>query len=602
MPDVSEDLMAITPATTQRLLQAWQDIQSAGHGDKQPILNAACSELGINAATFYRHIDKIAPKAPRKRRCDAGVVALTRNEALVISALLHSSLRKNSKRLLSITQAMEILRANGEVRAEFTDPASGEIRPLSDSAIANALRVYNLHPDQLSQPAPAVEMRSLHPNHVWQIDASLCVLYYLNARTKAESGLQVMERERFYKNKPANLKRIEADRVWSYEWTDHDSGAIGLRYVLGAESAANITDTFIWAIQYREGQPFHGVPFILGMDMGSANTSGLLMNLLRRLGVKPIPHAPHNARATGQVEKARDTIERSFESSLRLRPVASLEELNVQAERWMRWFNANKIHSRHGQTRYERWMTIEAQQLRLAPSPEQCRALLTHTPQERKVSVTLTVSLDGREFDVRSVPDVLVGQRLMVATNPYQEDAAFIVRHDTDGNEVLQAVPLVARNEAGFREDANVIGEDWHRHAVTVADANRKEVERAIMDAPTDVEAAEKRKRKAVPFSGRIDPYKPMEQAPERTWMPRQGEALNVTTIAPTLVADTLDAVEAMRRLSRAIGRNLTGDEYTFMTARYGEGVPEDQIDALIAQFSAPPEQPLRAAGGLRAV
>ena len=70
------------------------------------------------------------------------------------------------------------------------------------------------------------------------------------------------------------------------------------------------------------------------MDMGSANTSGLFKNLARRLKVKLLAHAPGNARATGQVENARNIIERSFESSLRLQPVANLVELNAMVQRW----------------------------------------------------------------------------------------------------------------------------------------------------------------------------------------------------------------------------------------------------------------------------
>jgi len=118
------------------------------------------------------------------------------------------------------------LRANGEIRAEFIDPATGELRPLSDSAISRALKAYALHPEQLLRPSAHTELKSLHPNHVWQIDASLCVLYYLDARNARETGLQVMDADKFYKNKPAALKRVEADRVWSYEVTDHYSGAI----------------------------------------------------------------------------------------------------------------------------------------------------------------------------------------------------------------------------------------------------------------------------------------------------------------------------------------------------------------------------------------
>lgn len=326
--------MALNPATATRLLQLAQASANAPRGTKRVLMAAACAELGVSQATLHRHLGHIILKTPRKQRDDCGAVALPRPEAIAISAALMTSQRKTDKRLMSITQAVGILRANGEVRAEFMDPATGELRPLSDSAIARGLRAHGVHPDQLNRPAPAVQLKSLHPNHVWQIDASICVLYYLNAATAKEAGLQVMARDQFYKNKPANLKRIESERVWSYEVTDHYSGAIYVNYVLGAESGGNLADSFMGAIQKREGDPLHGVPFVLMMDMGSANTGGLFANLARRLQVQLIAHSPGNARATGQVEKARDQIERSFESGLRLKPVRDLDDLNAQAQRW----------------------------------------------------------------------------------------------------------------------------------------------------------------------------------------------------------------------------------------------------------------------------
>ena len=280
--------MSLNPVIVERLVQVRQSAQAAPRGGKQAVYAAACAELGMSVATLHRQLGKITVKPERKKRSDAGDVSLSRTEAIAISAALMVSHRKTNKRLMSIGHAVDVMRANGEVRAERTDPATGEVVALSDSAIARALRHYNLHPDQLNRPTPAVELKSLHPNHVWQIDASLCVLYYLNARTQAESGLQVMDRDKFYKNKPANLKRIEADRVWSYEVTDHYSSAIYVHYVMGAESGANLAECFISATQKREGDPLHGVPFILMMDMGSANTSGLFTNLARRLQVKTI--------------------------------------------------------------------------------------------------------------------------------------------------------------------------------------------------------------------------------------------------------------------------------------------------------------------------
>ena len=61
---------------------------------------------------------------------------------------------------------------------------------------------------------------------------------------------------------------------------------------------------------------------------------------------------------------------------------------------------------------------------------------------------------------------------------------------------------------------------------------------------------------------------------------------------------------EGVLRIVGAIGRNLTAEENAFFVKRYGDGVPEDQVAALIAQYQAPAmaDQPMRAAGGLRAV
>lgn len=577
--------MSINPVVAERLVQIAQALAAAPRGGRQAIYDAACRELGVSPATLHRHLSKVTMKPERKQRSDAGDVSLTRDEAIAISAMLVVSQRKNNKRLMSIGQAVEVLRANGEIRAQRIDPATGELVPLSDSAIARALRSYGMHPDQINRAEPAVELRSLHPNHVWQIDASLCVLYYLHAETEKQAGLQVMERDQFYKNKPKNLKAIESERVWSYEATDHNSGAIKLRYVLGAESSANLIDAFLDFIYPHDGDVIHGVPFILMMDMGSANTSGLFKNLARRLQVQLLAHKPGNARATGQVEKARDIIERGFEPALRLMPVADLDDLNTQARRWYRWFNEHKVHSRHGRTRTEQWMTIAAEQLRIAPPLTVCQELVTHEPEKRKVSNTLTVSFRGKEYDVRAVPGVMIGESLQVTINPFQADAAYIVGRDADGEEQLQAVPEVARGEDGFRLDGNVIGEEYKRPADTVLDANRKEVTRFAWQADTLEEADAKKKAKAVPFGGRIDPYKPIDQAPERTFLPRRGEALAVGTSTRQVTAKVLTHFEAARELV-ALGVAMSPELIGTLKSLHPEGVPDDQIESLVARLT----------------
>ena len=587
------------PVMVQRLMRVAQDAAAAPSGGKQAIYAAACQELDMSLATLHRHLKKITVKPERKKRSDAGRVWLTRNEAVAISAVLMESHRKNKKRLMAIGQAVQLLRANDKVRAERVDAITGECVPLSDSAIARSLKQYGLHPDQLNQPTPSVQLKSLHPNHVWQIDASICVLYYLKKSVNDTGGLRVMEREAFNKNKPKNLKRIESDRVWSYEVTDHYSGAIFVHYVYGSEDSANLIESFIEAIQKRPDDPMHGVPFHLMMDMGSAMTSGMFKNLARRLQVNLIAHSPGNARATGQVEKARDLIEKSFESGLKFKPIKDLAELNAQAQCWSRWYNATQIHSRHGRSRFDQWMKITAEQLRIAPDVQMCQALVSHNPESRKVTTELTVSFKGQSYDVRDVPNVMIGESLQVSINPYAEEAALVIYADAEGNEVLHSVPLIKKDEGGFREDANVINEDYKRPKNTVLEANRDEVRRFAMQASTNEEAQAKAKANVTPFGGQLDPFKVIEQAPERTYLPKRGIALpsSTTTSQTATPVRVLSLFEIAAELVRR-GMTMNRERNEQIRFWYPDGVPEDQIDALRARLEVRGNLRVVAAGG----
>lgn len=590
--------MARSAALTQRLVAIAAAAAAAGHGKKGAIYDAACAELALSKPTLLRALKEVTVKPERKRRSDAGATNVTRDEALIISAALMASLRKSAtKRLLSIDDAVDTMRANGEIRCERIDPDTGEVFQLSTSTIIRALRTYRLHPDQLLRPAPAVELSSPHPNYAWQIDASLCVLYYLNARTAQESGLQVMEYDRFYKNKPANVKRIENDRVWSYETTDHNSGAIFVNYVLGAESSVNLAESFIKAICQRPGDPIHGVPYYLMMDPGSAPTSGSIANLARRLQVKILVHKSGNARATGQVECARNIIERSFETTLRFTPVHDLEALNQRAQKWAIWYNATREHSRHGMTRLNQWLTITPEQLRIAPSPEMCRMLLTHEPELRTVDDYLRVKFGGqdRRWDVSAVPRVMVGEKLKVTYNPYRDDAVFVVDHDADGNEMLFEAPLVTKDAAGFATTANRIGEDWSRQVETIADVNRRDVDRTLYGVETEAEIEAAKKAKALPFGGRIDAMKRINDTDLPAVLPRRGTALDVATRAPAAAERSLSGFEAAAELSRR-GVKMDAEKNRLVAGWYPDGVPESELDGLQQRLTM--RASLRVVGG----
>lgn len=567
----------MSAALTERLVAVAQAARAAGHGEKGAIYEVACKELRISRATLLKKLKEVAVSTTRKRRVDSGTSALTREEALAISAAVIESARKNEKRLYSLGDAVEALRSSGMIRAESLNTQTGELTKLSLSAIGRALYAYRLHPDQLLAPAPAIEQASLHPNHVWQIDASLCVLYYLKpGKTVRENGLRVMPHHEFYKNKPKNLARIAADRVWSYEITDHCSGWIYVEYVMGAESGENLCSVLINAMQERGGaDTLHGVPFALNMDPGSANTGAMTTNLCKSLSIKTIIHKAGNARQTGSVEKARDIIERKFESGLKFQPVADLDELNALAKKWRSHFNATAIHSRHGKSRTALWMQIRAAQLIKAPSVEVCRELAVSAPEQRKVTPKLRVSFQGREFDVSSVPGVMVGERLMVTRNPWRMDAAQVVLTGEDGREVFYIVPEVLKNEFGFAMEAAVIGESFKRHADTPAQKARQEIEQLVTGTSSVAEAEAARKAKALPFGGQLQPYKHIDDTDLPAFLPRRGTEHGL--VAPTVELPPLSLYTVAKRLKGEIP-NWNADHYSWLQAEYPEGVGEDDI------------------------
>ena len=503
----------MNPALTEKLAAVATHAATLGRGEKTRYLKRQAEEIGISFATLYRKLDAVAVKPHRKRRSDAGRMELPLDEAKQISAVLMEAMRRNGKRLMTVGRAVEMLRANGKIDAVRIDEETGEVQPLSESAITRALREYKLHPDQLLQPAPVNRMKSEHPNHCWQIDPSLCVLYYL-PRHGSDTGLRVMKQEEFYKNKPKNVLKIENDRVWRYTGTDHASGTIIARYYFGGETSANLCDFFIYMMQQKEDvgkDPIRGVPRMVMLDPGSANTSSAFKNLCKSLDVHVQINKPGNPRAKGQVEKGNDIVETAFESGLRFTEVSDIDRLNALAERWMRYYNGTQIHSRHGLTRYQAWNKIKAEQLILPPPADYCRELALSAPKEAKVSSDLEIQFGGRCYSVKEIAGVLVGQKLLVAKNPWESNGARVATYDAEGSEIWQAVPEVVFDEMGFRTTAAVIGQEYKGLPETAAQQNAKELDKLAMQAGTLQEAAAKRKGKAVPFGGSIDPYKHQE-------------------------------------------------------------------------------------------
>lgn len=580
-------------ALIDRLLSVVRAAEAAGHGKKTAVYQAAAIELGMSLSTLQNKIKEVSMPKLRKQRADAGTTQLSHEEARLIGAYLMETQRNNGKRLASFEDAIEVLRANGMIKAERVDESTGEVIPLSVSAISRAVRQYGLHPDQLNRPTPKSSLASLHPNHVWQLDPSLCVLYYL----RGVKGLQVMEQDEFYKNKPANIAKIENERVWRYVITDHTSGWIFCYYVLGAESGKNFVEAFIAATQKRgHKDPVHGVPFMVMVDPGSAHTGAVAQNLMRALGVKFQINKPKTPWAKGQVEKGNDIVERSFEHRLKYlaSPPQTVEEINEQAALWMCWFNSQKVHSRTGDTRFNVWLKISAEQLRVAPSAQVMRELAVSAPVLRKVTPQLTVSFNGKTYSVSDVAHAAVGEKILVTRNPWRDDdSAQVIYTNEEGREVIHVIEAEKYGQFGFSVDAATIGEEYKTKRDSRIDTERKAVERLLMGASTDEEAAKNRKAKKVPFAGTLDPMKPITDMPVPDYIGKRGTQMDIAS--PIVEIKPLTHAAAAKKLAASLAGVWNGAEhFAWLKQRYPDGVPEDELGNIAQQLQQAPVAPLR--------
>ncbi len=290
--------MPLTPAQTGFLHDLAREMAAApaSGGARTALVARAAETLGKSPKTVYGLLKKYAGwDSGRKTRADKGETCVDRELAQLAGGLSYLSNRQSGKRITTIKAARERLAANGY---GVVNTKTGEVTMPSSETISRAMRRYGCHPDQLGAARPAVELRSLHPNHVWEIDASVCVLYRLKG-----GGVRLVNERDYNEHKPGKLIEIAGQRIIRYLAVDHYSAAIYLHYEQArGEDARGVITTLVEAISDRgERDPMHGVPLQVYMDPGSGNKASLVTQFLRDLESTPLWHEAGNARATGAV-------------------------------------------------------------------------------------------------------------------------------------------------------------------------------------------------------------------------------------------------------------------------------------------------------------
>ena len=562
-------------------------LTDAGRGVRAGLVADFAQLHGISTATVYRRLRALGASA-RKTRSDKGATRQDQGATDDLAAMLRVSVRKNGKQVMDSPTARAVLAQSGR---EFT---------VSNSRLAALLRDQLKDARCQTQPSAHTALRSLHPNHVHQLDPSLCLIYYLPG-----GGQAVIDEAEAYKNKPEAIGKVGNLRVWRYVLTDHYSSSIILRYYQAAgETQANLYDFLLYAWGQREARLTHGVPQILMWDLGSANTSSAVKHALAALQVRDIPHIKGNPRAKGQVEGAQNLVEKLFESRLKFEPAASIEQLNAWAEDWAHAYNAGCLPGydsrlrRPGMatpvTRWGLWQTIRAEQLRLLPDEDTCRWLLRSKPQPVKVRGDMTVSFrhpgaDGAlRYRVGHIEHAYAGGRVQISPLVYGSGCRVLIMCEDQAGEqhTYDVEPIRHDDLSGFAADAPVIGAEHAAQKQTPVEAAGAEAVRRAYPGLSDEDIERARARQVVPFDGELDAMSHLKDATPPAYMRRRGTALNVPSeMIPSPLR--LSPVAAAKRLRAALGKSRT-NYHRLVSERWPDGIMEDDLTQLMAELGAP--------------
>jgi len=169
---------------------------------------------------------------------------------------------------------------------------------------------------------------------------------------------------------------------------------------------------------FKQGLIKHGLPRVLYLDRGSAQTADSLKHICGDLGIRLLHCRPYDPSAKAGVERIFKTARAEILDELPNKPL-SLEELNSILWAWVSAEYHKRRHSGTGKSPLEHWLSQAGEVRPTPPGPELDRIFLHRA--YRKVRKDSTVRFEGRMLEVRSE---LCGRDVELRYDP-QETRAF---------------------------------------------------------------------------------------------------------------------------------------------------------------------------------
>ncbi|KAF0205509.1 MAG: integrase rve superfamily [Gallionellaceae bacterium] len=597
----------LSPDMLQQLFTLRDALNAAQHGEQTAQVEAFANRIGKSVNTVWVWLKSHAGyQSGRKRRADAGKTGISVDAIETIAAMKREGVRGNGKKTMPTCVAMNIAHVNGiEVN-------------LSKSRINTIMREQRLDVASVVGARNTIQLRTEHPNHMHQIDPSLCLIYYMGGKQHA------MRAEEFYKNKLENFAKVVL-KVWRYVRYDHASGSVDVRYFEAAgENQHSLFEFLLWTWCKQANRLSHGVPKMLLWDKGSANTSNAIKSLLDALGVDHQTHQAGHAWAKGGVEQANNLVETHFESRLKIEPVDSVAQLNASAEKWVRDHNANAIP--HVECRVKRasgellvrddlWQLIMRTPGALVEMPERkvCAWFLHGAEQSRQVR-NLRISFvhpelgKSHQYDLRPWAEFL-GNGVAIKVWPLLlKDGAVRIEIARIGGEPIIAEVGAERefDEFGRSINAQMVGE-YSRSSTTSDEAAEKRLAQAAYGADANRDTAEKsRATQARPFAHLNDgkglvahSHLGKEELPQR--MLPKAQPLDTEQVRAARDARTEFPPLSLVEFAKSMGQQWQASFAAVVSQRYPEGkIPAADVESLKERLLRGEQKPLAVVGGMK--
>jgi hypothetical protein len=598
----------LSPDMLQQLFALRDALAAAPRGEQTARVEAFAGFIGKSPQTIHRWLkEHSGRKTNRKTRADAGCTSVPTETIEMLAGMKREGVRGNGNKTLGTAVAMNILHENG---VQIT---------VSKSRFNAIMREKNLDVNSIMQSRSHIQTRPKHVNQVYQVDPSLCVIYYMHGRQF------IMRDEEFYKNKPGNYAKVLL-KVWRYVRWEQASSSVDVRYF---EAAGENQETLFEFLHYtmckQSNRLSYGLPAMLEMDKGSANTSHGILNWMEAMGVEVITHAAGHSWAKGGVENANWLVETHFESRLKFEPVTSVEQLNASASNWIRDFNANAIP--HVECRVKRasgellvrddlWQLIMRTPEHLIEIPEisVCRYFLHSAEDTRQVKSNYLISFvhpeikKSRQYDLRPWAEYLANKMEVKVWALLLKDGALRVEIPRIGGEPLlvEVQPDSAFDKFGNSMSAQEKGEYRASQYSLTELADKRLSQAAFGDDATRDTAEVLRAKQARPFAHLNDGRGLVAHS-------HLGKAELPQRLLPNATPLVTDQIAAARgnkiefpplslvEFAKSMGRDWQASFAAVVIQRYPDKrIPSGEVESLKARLLRGEQAPLVMIGGMK--